>query len=322
MCLSRILLILLMMLVLALPISASANSSYVAIDATNGRVLMGEEIHMRLPIASLTKMWTALIAIEESDLDEVVTISKRATLSEGSSVYLQEGDQVTVETLLYGLLLRSGNDAAYALAEHVGGSEEGFVKLMNDKARVYGLINTTFTNPSGLHNENHLSSAYDTARMLQIAMKNPTFRKISSTIIYKGKATWQNKHKLLSQKVGAVAGKTGFTKVAGRTLATYFERGDKKFVVVTINTSNDWQLHKSIADTIDNNYDMEEIAKKGMYEVPHGKLKLAKPIRLLLSEKEEEELQHILQMQRSNKQAIWHIVLDNRVIYSTPVEIQ
>ncbi|WP_332649318.1 D-alanyl-D-alanine carboxypeptidase family protein [Lysinibacillus sp. 54212] len=321
MSLTRILLILLMVFIL--PVSASANSSYVAIDATTGRVLMGEEIHMRLPIASLTKMWTALIAIEESDLDDVVTISKRATLSEGSSIYLEEGESVTVETLLYGLLLRSGNDAAFALAEHVGGSEEGFVKLMNDKARIYGLINTSFTNPSGLHNENHLSSAYDTARMLQIAMKNPTFRKIASTIIYKGKTTtWQNKHKLLSQKVGALAGKTGYTKVAGRTLATYFERDEKKFVVVTINASNDWQLHKSIADTIDDNYKVEEIAKKGSYEVPHAKLKLAQPIRILLSEKEEEELQHVLQLTRSKRQAVWHIMLDNRVIYSTPVDVQ
>lgn len=318
--LARVLLILFM--VFLLPISASANSSYVAIDATTGRVLMGEEIHMRLPIASLTKMWTALIAIEESNLDDIVTISKRATLSEGSSIYLEEGEEVTVETLLYGLLLRSGNDAAYALAEHVGGSEEGFVKLMNDKARIYGLTNTTFTNPSGLHNENHLSSAYDTARMLQIAMKNPTFRKISSTIIYKGKTTWQNKHKLLSQDVGAVAGKTGYTKVAGRTLATYFERNEKKFVVVTINTANDWQLHKSIADSIDDNYKVEEIAKKGSYEVPHAKILLAEPIQILLSQNEEERLQHVLQLTRSKKQGVWHIMLDDRVIYSTPVKVK
>ena len=128
--------------------------------------------------------------------NDKIIISERATFSEGSSIYLEAGDEWTVEQLLYGLLLRSGNDAAYALAEHVGGSVEGFVKLMNDAALIYGLSATTFTNPSGLHDDAHLSSAYDTARMLQIAMQNEQFHQIASTKIYKGKVAWQNKHRL------------------------------------------------------------------------------------------------------------------------------
>lgn len=130
-------------------------------------------------------MWTALIAIENNDLKEEVEISRQAALSEGSSIYLEPGDKVTIEELLYGLMLRSGNDAAYALAEHTGGSIEGFADLMNEKARLYGLNNTYFTNPSGLHNDLHLSSAYDTAQMLRIAMQNDTFKRYLPQLIIK-----------------------------------------------------------------------------------------------------------------------------------------
>lgn len=217
--------------VVSLSIVQAANASYAVIDADTGRLLMGNNVHDRMPIASLTKIWTALIAIENNDLDEEIVISRKAALAEGSSIYLEPGEKVTVETLLYGLMLRSGNDAAYALAEHTGNSIEGFADLMNEKAYLYGLNDTYFTNPSGLHNDLHLSSAYDTAQMLRIALQNDAFKKISSTINYKSSTkngvTWQNKHRLLREQVGAVAGKTGFTKVAGRTLATYFEQGQK-----------------------------------------------------------------------------------------------
>lgn len=148
---------------------ARSGSGHVVIDGETGRILMGENENSRLPIASLTKIWTALVAIENSALDEKVVISAKAATAEGSSIYLQAGETVTVETLLYGLMLRSGNDAATALAEHVGGSAEGFVRLMNDRAAVAGLTNTVFMNPSGLHHDEHLSSAKDTAEMLRIA---------------------------------------------------------------------------------------------------------------------------------------------------------
>lgn len=315
-------------LIVFFSVTNAANASYVVIDAETGRILEGTSEHARMPIASLTKIWTALIAIENSKLDDVVTISRQAALSEGSSVYLEPGENVTVETLLYGLMLRSGNDAAYALAEHAGSSIDGFVDLMNEKAVLYGLNNTKFTNPSGLHNEQHLSSAYDTAQMLRIALQNESFKKISTTINYKtptkNGVTWQNKHRLLREQSGAVAGKTGFTKVAGRTLATYFEQDQKKVIVVTLSESNDWEVHKSLANKIFSNYDYVTVADKGSYKATKNKtVELSKPITLLLNKDEEKEIQNVIHLSRKQDSfGIWHVFLNNESIYSTRVQLK
>jgi serine-type D-Ala-D-Ala carboxypeptidase (penicillin-binding protein 5/6) len=312
----------LMLLLLLVPVNVEAASSYAVVDAQTGRLLLGQAEDARLPIASLTKMWTALIAIENSNLDDMVTVSKRAAYSEGSSIYLEEGQEIKLEHLLYGLMLRSGNDAATAIAEHVGGSVDGFVKLMNDKAELYGLKSTMFTNPSGLHHEEHLSSAEDTAKMLQIAMQNEQFRKIATTVLYKGENVWQNKHKLLSQEIGAIAGKTGYTKVAGRTLATYFERGEKEFVVVTINESNDWIFHKDVADRVEAQYENYELVEAGDYLIPNATITVKKPITLLLTKEERENIQHTLVARRDYQRAIWQVSLEDEVIFSKAVSIQ
>lgn len=312
----------LMLLLLLVPVNVEAASSYAVVDAQTGRLLLGQAEDARLPIASLTKMWTALIAIENSDLDDMVTVSKRAAYSEGSSIYLEEGQEIKLEHLLYGLMLRSGNDAATAIAEHVGGSVDGFVKLMNDKAELYGLNSTMFTNPSGLHHEEHLSSAEDTAKMLQIAMQNETFQKIATTVLYKGENVWQNKHKLLSQEIGAIAGKTGYTKVAGRTLATYFERGEKEFVVVTINESNDWVFHKDLADRVEAQYENYELVEAGDYLIPNATITVKKPISILLTKEERENIHHTLIARRDYQRAIWQVSLGEEVIFSKAVSIQ
>lgn len=312
----------LMLLLLLVPVNVEAASSYAVVDAQTGRLLEGQAEDARLPIASLTKMWTALIAIENGHLDDMVTVSKRAAYSEGSSIYLEEGQEVKLEHLLYGLMLRSGNDAATAIAEHVGGSVDGFVKLMNDKAELYGLGSTMFTNPSGLHHEEHLSSAEDTARMLQIAMQNDTFRKIATTVLYKGENVWENKHKLLSQGIGAIAGKTGYTKVAGRTLATYFERGDKEFVIVTINESNDWLFHKELADRVEAQYENYELVEAGEYLIPNAIVTVKKTISLLLTKEERDNIHHTLIARRDYQRAIWQVSLGGEVIFSQAVSIK
>lgn len=142
-----------------LPKSAAAGSAWAVIDADTGRLLDGSNENVQLPIASLTKMWTALTFIE-SGADGDVVISPAAASAEGSSIYSQQGAVMDSDALLYGLMLRSGNDAAFALAEHAGGSVDGFVDMMNEKAQFYGMERTTFKNPSGLHHEEHLSTAY------------------------------------------------------------------------------------------------------------------------------------------------------------------
>lgn len=300
-------------------------ASYVVVDAHTSRTLFASAPHLQMPIASLTKIWTALIVVENADLSEEVVVSRKAAYSEGSSIYLEEGETTTVETLLYGLMLRSGNDAAMALAEHVGGSEEGFVYLMNERAREAGLTHTMFQNPSGLHHPTHLSTAYDTARMLQIAMNNKTFAKIASTQTHKAdlkntpSIVWQNKHKLLFKDVGAFSGKTGYTKVAGRTLATYFSLNDKEFVVVTLSESNDWEVHSHLAKMVDSQYDITTVIPKGSYKTATHKIKVDEDVKLLLKKKEAAELQHMLIIPRlvgDEKIGVWQIRLKNTQLHA------
>lgn len=328
---------------------ARGGSGYAVLDGDTGRVLSGVNSDERLPIASLTKIWTALVAIENSDLQDEVVISPKAAMAEGSSIYLQAGETVTVETLLYGLMLRSGNDAATALAEHAGGSVEGFVKLMNERAVIAGLTNTVFMNPSGLHHDEHLSSARDTAEMLRIALQNKTFEKIASTVLYRANTVngmlWENKHRLLREGSGvavdvddeteqpvsslksatgtAFAGKTGFTKVAGRTLATAFQKDGQTCIVVTLNESDDWNIHRGLANAVWQNYDMETVVKKGKYNV-NDKLaiRLEQPIQLQLTKEEKKTVRQVLQISRKRKEAVLSIFIGEERIYATPVKVE
>lgn len=316
----------------AVPKEATAGgSAWAVIDADTGRLLDGNNENVRLPIASLTKIWTALTFIESGSSFGEVTISPQASSAEGSSIYLQQGMVIDAETLLYGLMLRSGNDAAYALAEQAGGSPEGFVDLMNDKAQMYGLKHSVFTNPSGLHDDRHLSTAYETALMLRYAMDNDQFRKIAKTknYSYEGESqaySWRNKHRLIHSEPTAIAGKTGFTKVAGRTLATYFEKDGKNIIVVTLDNSDDWNTHKSLANKVFSTYKLVTAAKKGTYAIlPGVEAELETPIRLLLKKGEKAKLQNIIRIpQGKNKRStgLWTVTFDNEPLIASEITIK
>lgn len=309
-----------------LPVKAHAAQAFAVIDADTGRLLLGDNEETKLPIASLTKIWTAFTVLESGMPLAETTISREAAMSEGSSIYIPEGTKVEVESLLYGLMLRSGNDAAYALAEYAGGSLDGFVQLMNEKARIYGLDNTTFTNPSGLHDDTHLSTAYDTALMMRFAMENEQFNKIASTKSYTLKLPketyhWQNKHRLLHSNPQAIAGKTGFTKTAGRTLVTYFEQDEKRIIVVTLNDGNDWQTHESLANRIFSEYDKETLAKKGRYQFsPEITGLLEAPMKLLVTKEESEDVQHQAHISRTSLNGEWRVYLHGEFMMSSPIE--
>lgn len=221
---------------------AAQGSSAIVMDATSLRVLKGDNIHARLPMASTTKAMTALVVIESCDLEAKVSIPKSAVGIEGSSIYLREGEKLTVKELLYGLMLRSGNDAATALAIHAGGSVDGFVQKMNEKAAKLGLKNTHFTNPHGLHNPDHYTSAYDLAVIACKGICNPVFREICSTkrIRISGDSEESirdlyNKNKILSLYNGGNGIKTGFTKNAGRCLIASSIRDNMQVVAVVLN---------------------------------------------------------------------------------------
>lgn len=217
-------------------------SSEIIIDVRTNRVLYGENIDTKKYMASTTKILTAITVIENSNLDSLVTVSKDTTNIEGSSIYLEEGEVLSVLDLLYGLMLRSGNDCAMTLAKYVGGNIETFVDLMNNTAKKIGANSSSFINPHGLHDDNHYTTAYDLALITSYALKNDTFRKIVSTkSIYipfttqNTRRLLKNKNKLLFNLDGTTGVKTGYTKKAGRCLVSSCKKGDLELICVVLN---------------------------------------------------------------------------------------
>ncbi len=251
-------------------VSVSARSA-ILMEQESGRVLIEKDAHTIRRIASITKIMTATLAIESGEMQEKVKISERAVKAEGSSVYLKVGEKVKLEDLVYGLMLRSGNDTAVAIAEHVGGSLEGFVYLMNKKAKEIGMLNTTFSNPHGLDDhEQHYSTAYDMASLTRYAMNNKVYKEISGTKVHRAPnpteswdRVWKNKNRMLTKYEYSTGGKTGYTKRAKRTLVSTATKGEMDLIAVTINASDDWNDHISLFETGFKQYDMAEIAEAG-----------------------------------------------------------
>ncbi len=229
------------------PCKAEAVSAEKAIllDAVTGRVLYEKHADQRGLIASTTKIMTALVVCEQCNVLDRMRIPKEAVGIEGSSMYLQEGEILTIQDLLYGLMLHSGNDAAVALAIYCGGTVEGFAQLMNDKAHRLGLTGTHFENPNGLDSPGHYSTARDLAVLASYAMENPIFyRTASAKTVNAGGRTLRNHNKLLWRVEGADGVKTGFTKAAGRILVSSATRQGRRLIAVTMNAPNDWQDHE------------------------------------------------------------------------------
>lgn len=230
----------------ACAIETSAASA-ILVDVNSGRVLYEQNADAKMLIASTTKIMTALVAIREGNLGDVVTVSREATLTEGSSMYLKEGEQLTLEALLYGLMLSSGNDAAVAIAGHVGGSQAEFVTLMNETARDLGMERSSFANPNGLDHEQHYSTARDMACLACEAIQNETLMRIASTrTVTIGGRTMTNHNKLLTYMDGCIGLKTGYTRAAGRTLVSCAERNGQRLVAVTLQDGNDWADHQAL----------------------------------------------------------------------------
>ena len=229
--------------------------SAVLIEAESGEILFEKNCEQRLPMASTTKIMTALVVIEQGNTDRVVEVAPEAVGVEGSSMYLKAGEKLTVKELLYGLMLESANDAATALAYSVSGGTEEFAALMNERARKLGTRNTHFTNPHGLDDEEHYTTAHDLAMITREAMKNELFCEIVSTHNKtvplngeEGIRSLVNHNRLLKTYEGAVGVKTGFTKRSGRCLVSAAERGGVRLIAVTLNAPNDWEDHKRMLD--------------------------------------------------------------------------
>ena len=243
--------------------AVSAEKAY-ALDAVGGRVLYEKRSDDRSLIASTTKIMTALVVCEQCNVLDRMRIPKEAVGIEGSSMYLQEGEVLTIQELLYGLMLRSGNDAAVALAIYCGGTVEGFAELMNDKARNLGLINTHFVNPNGLDAPDHYSTARDLAVLSAYAMENPVFSKtVSAKNIRIGERCLTNHNKLLWRVDGADGVKTGYTKAAGRILVSSATRDGRRIIAVTINDGDDWNDHEKLLNDGFSGYAVRKIVSEG-----------------------------------------------------------
>ncbi len=235
-------------------VNTSAKSA-VLIEAESGNVIFEENAHQRLPMASTTKIMTAIVAIENCDKNTLIEITEEMVGAEGSSIYLKVGEKLTLEQLLYALMLESANDAAEAIAISVGGSVEKFSELMNNKAENLNLLDTHFVNPHGLDNEAHYTTASDLAIIASYALKNDLFSQIVSTknyVIdeteYNAQRYLNNHNKLLRIYDGSIGVKTGFTKRCGRCLVSAAERNGVKLVAVTLSAPNDWNDHTNMLD--------------------------------------------------------------------------
>lgn len=233
-------------------LSVSAQSA-VLIEASTGRILYENNAYAKMPMASTTKIMTAVTVLENTVLTDTVTVSAQAAATEGSSMYLKSGEKITVLELLYGLMLSSGNDAANALAEYVGDSRENFAVLMNQTADKIGMESSNFVTPSGLDDTQHYSTAYDMAKLTAYALENDVFKKIVSTrsiTVGEGEDTHYlaNHNKLLSRYKYCIGVKTGYTMKSGRCLVSAAEKDGVRLIAVTLNDRNDWADHIEMLD--------------------------------------------------------------------------
>ena len=253
-------------------VDTSATSA-ILMDMDSGRILYAKDIHNVRSVASISKIMTALLVVESDKLQDKVTVGDEIEGSHGSGIYIKQGEVLTLEDLLYGLMLRSGNDASYAIAKYVGGSVDKFVELMNQKATELGMKNTTFHNPNGLDEvDGNFSTAYDMALVTSEAMKYQAYRKIAGTQKYTLKTnmntySWTNKNKLLRTYKYATGGKTGYTLKARRTLVTTASKDDLNLVAVTLNDGNDFNDHKNLYEYAFENYKSYKILEKGNIEI-------------------------------------------------------
>lgn len=242
----------------------------IVIDGVTGQVLWGRNIHQRLPQASTTKMMTGIVALEHGKLSDMVIVSKRSADIAGSSIYLEPGEKLTFEQLLHGVLLNSGNDASNAVAEYVSGSTERFVDLMNAKAKELGLQNTRYSNPHGLPDDHHYSSAYDLAMAARYALANPEFARIAATKTYEAPGNGRierrvlvNHNKLLRYFPGAWGGKTGYTSVAGRCFVGSAKRDGRYVIEAILDAPKMWEDAEALLNHGLDDFKSQAIAKAG-----------------------------------------------------------
>lgn len=276
------------------------SKSSVVMDINTKRVLYEKNPNEKRLIASTTKIMTAILTIENSNINETIEVGEEILSMYGTNIYIEIGEKIKVKDLLYGLLLRSGNDASMVLAKYIGGTEENFVKMMNNKAKEIGMTNTIFSNPHGLDDyTKNYSTAYDMALLSAYANQNKTYREISGTQKYTTKTDnksylWYNRNKLLSTYEYCTGGKNGYTPDAGRTLVTTAKKDNLSLTIVTLNDSNEYSTHQSLYNQMYKNYRMYKIIDKNEFKISKelypGKIQLSNSFYYPLTKKEKQNI--------------------------------
>lgn len=267
--------IILIFSVLIIPVSVFANDtakSSIVIDLNSGRTLYEKNSDEKRLIASITKIMTAILTIENGILEDKVEVGTEILNMYGTNIYLEVGEEISIRDLLYGLILRSGNDASVVLAKYIGGTEKEFIELMNEKAKQIGMANTTFSNPHGLDDDTkNYSTARDMSILSKYAYQNKTYRKIASTKTYKTRTNkknyiWNNRNKLLSKYEFCTGGKNGYTPTAGKTLITTSKKNNLELSAVTLNDSDIYNNHYRLYEEIYKKYRQYTIIDKDKFK--------------------------------------------------------
>lgn len=280
-----------------LKVNAISASSYIVMDTDNNRVLEGSNINKRSLIASITKIMTSMVVIDMTNVNKTVTIGDEVLKSFGSGIYVSVGEKISVINLLYGLMLRSGNDAAIALAYYTAGNMDNFAYLMNNKAKNIGMNNTTFVNSSGLEDDDkaNYSTVYDMALLSGYAINNSLYKQIVGTKEITVKTdlktyVWHNKNKLLSSYKYCVGGKTGFTEKARRTLVTNASSDGVNLTVVTFNDGNDFGDHKDLYEKYFDVLKEYEILSEGPIKTKYDNTYISRSFKMSLTKDEYKKL--------------------------------
>lgn len=328
----KILLVVLLILLTPKISNAVSAESYVVMDYDTGRILSSKNPEKEKLIASTTKIMTCIIALEHGDLTSVRKVGEEVLKAYGSAIYLSLDEEITLKDLLYGLMLRSGNDAAIEIAYHISGSMEEFVTLMNQKAYELGMTNTKFLNNHGLEEQDgqgNTSTAKDMAILMRYALQNETFREIIATKSYTAKTSgktyvWKNKNKLLSTYEYNIGGKTGFTEKARRTLVTASKKDEKTCIVVTLNDGNDFEDHKSLCENVFHKYERVLLVDKESLSIDienPEKYYIENDLYALLTEEEKENIKIEYKMNNTNAEeaGIVEVYLNGKLLTSSKI---
>ena len=307
--------------------------SSIVMDLDSGRVLYENNADEERLIASITKIMTCIIAIEQGDLDSDVEAGEEILKMYGTSIYLELNEKMKLIDLLYGLMLRSGNDASVVIAKEVAGTEEKFVEMMNEKAKEIGMTNTTFSNPHGLDEETkNYSTARDMAILSRYAYKNKTYRKIIGTEEYRVKTDnksylWYNRMKLLGDYKYCTGGKNGYTPSAGKTLVTTHKKGNLKITVVTLYDNDEYNNHERLAEYAFDNYSNYDIVDKNDFDlvIDDNKYYVNKSFSYPLTESEKDNVKVLASIDdsiNSGKVGNINISLNNKTLKKIPLYIK